>query len=154
MKEFLSQRGVAFREQDVSRDRGAAETLFQRTGQMAVPVIEVDGELIVGFNRARLEQILTKQERVSLGVAVTDARKMAATLGTGIAVGAYIGRVRPDSPAALMGLAKGDIILEINSQRIASADDLERVVSSLSRGSQVSVLFVRAGRESRAQGTL
>ncbi len=121
---------------------------------MAVPVIEVDGELIVGFDRPRLEQALARGERVSLGIAVTDARKMAATLGTGIAVGAYIGRVRPDSPAARMGLAKGDIILEMNSQRITSADELERAVSSLSRGSQVSVLFVRAGRESRTQGTL
>jgi serine protease DegQ len=121
---------------------------------MAVPVIEVDGELMVGFNRARLEQLLARQERVSLGVAVTDARRMAATLGTGIAVGAYIGRVRPDSPAARMGLIKGDIILEVNSQRITSAGDLEGVVKGLSPGSPVAVLFVRGGRESRVQGTL
>ena len=39
-------------------DREAREELVRRTGQMAVPVILVDDEVIVGFDRARLEHLL------------------------------------------------------------------------------------------------
>jgi glutaredoxin len=43
---------------NVMEDREAREELVRRTGQMAVPVILVDDEVIVGFDRARLEYLL------------------------------------------------------------------------------------------------
>jgi len=43
---------------NVMEDREAQEELVRRTGQMAVPVILVDDEVIVGFDRARLEYLL------------------------------------------------------------------------------------------------
>ena len=43
---------------NVTEDREAREELVRRTGQMAVPVILVDDEVIVGFDRARLERLL------------------------------------------------------------------------------------------------
>lgn len=43
---------------NVMEDREAREELVRRTGQMAVPVILVDDEVIVGFDRARLEHLL------------------------------------------------------------------------------------------------
>lgn len=57
-KRFLAEHGVDFREVDVSIDEAAAIELVRRTGQYGVPVIDVGGALVVGFNRSRLEQLL------------------------------------------------------------------------------------------------
>jgi glutaredoxin 3 len=58
VKHFLSERGVKFTERDVSVDRAAATEMIQKTGQRGVPVITIDGQVVVGFDRARLEQLL------------------------------------------------------------------------------------------------
>lgn len=57
MKEFLHQQGVAFVERDVSTDEQAFDEVM-RLGFAATPVTVIDGEAVVGFNRARLEQLL------------------------------------------------------------------------------------------------
>ena len=57
MKEFLHQKGVEFTEKDVSADERALEELMAM-GYSATPVTVIDGEAVVGFNRARLEQLL------------------------------------------------------------------------------------------------
>lgn len=56
-KEFLSSKGVEFEERDVSRDESALEEL-QKRGLMTTPVILVDGEPVVGFDRERLARLL------------------------------------------------------------------------------------------------
>jgi glutaredoxin 3 len=57
-KEFLSSRGVEFTAKNVAEDAAAREELIAKTGRMAVPVITVDDEVIVGFNRGRLQRLL------------------------------------------------------------------------------------------------
>ncbi len=57
-KAYLRERKVAFREVDVSRDRAAARDLVRRTGQIGVPVIEIGGKPIVGFDRAQIDRLL------------------------------------------------------------------------------------------------
>jgi glutaredoxin-like YruB-family protein len=57
-KTYLSGRGVPFRDVDVSRDPAAARDLVRRTGQMGVPVIEIDGRSIVGFDQALIDSAL------------------------------------------------------------------------------------------------
>jgi glutaredoxin 3 len=57
-KTYLRGRGVPFRDVDVSRDPAAARDLVRRTGQMGVPVIEIDGRSIVGFDQARIDAAL------------------------------------------------------------------------------------------------
>jgi len=57
-KTYLRTRGVQFREVDVSRDPAAARDLVRRTGQMGVPVIEIDGRSIVGFDQSRIDAML------------------------------------------------------------------------------------------------
>ncbi len=57
-KAYLRSRGVPFREVDVSRDPAAARDLVRRTGQMGVPVIEIDGRPIVGFDQAQIDRLL------------------------------------------------------------------------------------------------
>ena len=57
-KSYLRSRGVKFREVDVARDQAAARDLMRRTGQMGVPVVEIDGKPIVGFDQARIDSLL------------------------------------------------------------------------------------------------
>ncbi len=143
VKEFLSQKGIAFKERDITRDESAARELGDRTGRMAVPVIVIDGQTIIGFDRARLEQALGQvpRERPSFGAAVADAGKISPG-----AAGADIGKVRPGSAAERLGLAPGDIITQLNMQPVASADDLQYALSKLERGSRFSIVFRRAMR--------
>jgi glutaredoxin 3 len=60
-KEFLSQHGIAFEERHVSSDEAALEEL-QRRGLMTTPVTLVDGEEVVGFDRARLAKMFGLKE--------------------------------------------------------------------------------------------
>jgi glutaredoxin len=57
VKEFLHQKGVSFVEKDVSADEQALEELM-KMGFSATPVTIIDGEAVVGFNKAKLEQLL------------------------------------------------------------------------------------------------
>lgn len=57
-KNYLRQRGVPFKDIDVSRDTAAARDMVRRSGQQGVPVIEVGGKIIVGFDRPKLDRML------------------------------------------------------------------------------------------------
>jgi glutaredoxin 3 len=157
VKEFLSQKGVGFEERDVSRNPSAAQELVRNTGQMGVPVTVIDRQAVVGFDRARLEQLLAQQPaagRPSFGVSIADASKVTAKKGAGITLGAYIGKVRPGSVAQRIGLAPGDIITELNLQRIANAGDLERTLASLNKGNRFSMVFLRGNKTMSTEGVL
>jgi len=60
-KEFLSQQGIEFEERDVSQDEAALIELQQR-GLMTTPVTLIDGEAVVGFDRAKLVKLLGLDE--------------------------------------------------------------------------------------------
>lgn len=57
-KEFFKEKNVDYKEVDVSADQKAAEEMIHKSGQMGVPVIDVEGEIIIGFDQARLSQAL------------------------------------------------------------------------------------------------
>ncbi len=57
MKEFLSQRGVPFTEKDVDEDDAAMEELT-KLNFFTTPVTLIDGEVVVGFDRKKLEALL------------------------------------------------------------------------------------------------
>ena len=57
-KEFLSSHGIEFTAKNVAEDTAARDELLTRTGRMAVPVIAVDDEVVVGFDRGRLQRLL------------------------------------------------------------------------------------------------
>ncbi len=58
-KEYFSQKGISYLEHNVAKDRDKAKEMVQKSGQMGVPVITVDGEVIVGFNQSRLDKLLS-----------------------------------------------------------------------------------------------
>ncbi len=57
VKEYLTDKGVSFTEKNVSVDAAARKELMKK-GIMAVPVVEIDGETVVGFDRDRIEDLL------------------------------------------------------------------------------------------------
>ena len=58
MKEYLSQKNVAYTEYDVAQDTDKAREMVEKSKQMGVPVVMVDDDIIVGFNQAELEKLL------------------------------------------------------------------------------------------------
>lgn len=57
-KRYLDQLGVKYEDKDVEQDPANATAAIQKSGQMGVPVIDVDGTIIVGFDRPRLDEAL------------------------------------------------------------------------------------------------
>jgi glutaredoxin 3 len=60
VKEFLHQKGIAYTDKDISKDESAFNELVDK-GFSATPVTIIDGEAVVGFNRAKLEQLFTPE---------------------------------------------------------------------------------------------
>jgi len=58
-KDYLSRKGVPFVEHNVAQDRDAAKEMIKKSGQMGVPVISIDGEVVVGFNQILLDRLLS-----------------------------------------------------------------------------------------------
>jgi len=59
-KKYFNDNNVAFEDIDVSRDRAKAQEMIEKSGQMGVPVIDIDGEILVGFQPTVFEQLLKK----------------------------------------------------------------------------------------------
>ncbi|HRK90929.1 MAG TPA: glutaredoxin domain-containing protein [Anaerolineales bacterium] len=57
-KKYFREKGVKFTDIDVSRDQSAARDMVRRSGQMGVPVIDIGGKIIVGFDRPRINALL------------------------------------------------------------------------------------------------
>ncbi|MGY4707898.1 glutaredoxin family protein [Candidatus Bipolaricaulota sp. J31] len=58
VKQYLEERGIAYTEIDVSQDQEAAMEMVRKSGQMGVPVVEIDGEIVIGFDKERLDHLL------------------------------------------------------------------------------------------------
>jgi glutaredoxin 3 len=59
-KDFLRKKQVPFEEYDVSRDRRKADEMVRKSGQMGVPVLDVNGRILVGFRPAEIESALKR----------------------------------------------------------------------------------------------
>ena len=62
LKEFLKQKNIEFEDIDVSKDQKALEEMIKKSGQMGVPVIDIDGQIIVGFDKEKICKILNIKE--------------------------------------------------------------------------------------------
>lgn len=58
VKQFLKENNIIFQELDVSINESAGQEMIQKSGQMGVPVLDIDGEIIVGFDRDRIKSAL------------------------------------------------------------------------------------------------
>lgn len=57
-KEYFSKNGVSYTELNVAEDDKAREDMVQKSGQMGVPVIDIGGEIFVGFNQREIERAI------------------------------------------------------------------------------------------------
>ena len=57
-KEFFKKNNLTFTEYDVSSDQEKRTEMIERSGQMGVPVIYIDDEMMVGFNEPKLKELL------------------------------------------------------------------------------------------------
>ena len=127
--------------------------MVRRSGQRGVPVIVMDDQIVVGFNKARLEQLLASRAkapttagapaRPSLGAQVADAATISLRQGRPALAGAYVGGVRAGSPGDRAGLRSGDIILGIDDHPIRIADDVSRVLAALPNGATPTLTIMR-----------
>ena len=59
-KAYFRERRIPFTDYDVARDQRKAEEMVRKSGQMGVPVIDVHGKIIVGFNQSEIERALKR----------------------------------------------------------------------------------------------
>ena len=58
LKKFLEEKKIEYQEIDISEDEEAGQEMIEKTGQMGVPVIEIDDQVIVGFDRDKIMEAL------------------------------------------------------------------------------------------------
>jgi len=58
-KDYLSKKGISYIEHNVAQDKDKTREMIQKSGQMGVPVIIIDGEVVVGFNQTVLDKLLS-----------------------------------------------------------------------------------------------
>ncbi len=117
-------------------------------------MITIDDQVVVGFDRARLEHLLANSgngQRPYFGLQIADASKVAQKLGLVPVFGAFVGKVAPSSLGKKAGLRQGNIITEVNFRPIHNADDLENVLSALTVGSRAVIVFLRGQRTFKSE---
>ena len=62
LKQFLKEHNIKFEDIDVSQDKEAAEEMIRESGQMGVPVADIDGQFIVGFDKEKICKLLQIKE--------------------------------------------------------------------------------------------
>lgn len=56
--EYLNSKKIEFKEIDVSKDEKELEKMVAISGQMGVPVIDIDGNIVIGFDRQKVDELL------------------------------------------------------------------------------------------------
>ncbi len=59
-KDYLSRKGIPYTDINVAEDREKAKEMIQKSGQMGVPVITINNEVVVGFNQTLLDKLLSQ----------------------------------------------------------------------------------------------
>ena len=58
VKQFLKDNNIIYQDLDVATNQPAAEEMIQKSGQMGVPVLDIDGNIIVGFDKEKIKTAL------------------------------------------------------------------------------------------------
>ena len=58
LKEFLKEKGFEFEDINVAQDAQAREEMIHKSGQMGVPVVDIDGEIVIGFDKGKISKLL------------------------------------------------------------------------------------------------
>ncbi len=58
VKDFLNEKNVKFEDRDVDKVKGAAEEAFKKSGQAGIPVTDIDGSIVTGYDVGALKKLL------------------------------------------------------------------------------------------------
>ncbi len=58
LKGYLKKNGIDFEDIDISKDEKQLQKMIKDSGQMAVPVVDIDGEVIIGFDKQKIDALL------------------------------------------------------------------------------------------------
>jgi S1-C subfamily serine protease len=113
-----------------------------RSGQTGVPVTVAGPDVIVGFDRARLNELAKRWKAAAsapprLGLAARDASEG----------GAEVGRVNPGQPAERAGVRPGDVIKAVNGDSVRGVEELDRMVGGLPPETAYSLTVSRSGQD-------
>jgi S1-C subfamily serine protease len=146
---------------DVSRDQAAAQEMVDLTGQMGVPVIVIGKEVIVGFDRQRIQELIAAGAasgpapgglpKVRFGLKIADAQKMTPQSGALVISGAVIGDITPGFTGERAGLKSGDVVTQINSQPISGAADMQLALAGVKSGDIITIMFLRGGETRKSE---
>jgi glutaredoxin-like YruB-family protein len=155
-KAYLKQNGVPFVDIDVAKDYNAAMEMVRISGQQGVPVTVADGEVILGFDQAKLARLAAKfsaPKRPPLGILAADAEDYLAKhpekaekvpAGT---KGVYIGKIRPKTVAERAGLEPGDVLTSFAGKRVRNMAALDQMVETLKPGDKATAKYLRDGED-------
>lgn len=161
-KRWFKEHGVVYTEHDVTRDPARAAEMQRLTGQSAVPVIRVGGQVMVGYDPLQLARLIpfdpeaggttgpTAGERVSLGMAAQSLTpEKAVEVGLPAAFGVVVGPVRPGGAAEAAGIREGDVLIGVGGYTLQDLAQLQRVVALKRPGGSLALRVWRdgAGRE-------
>jgi glutaredoxin len=157
-KRWLNDHHVAYTEYDVSRDPVRATEMYRLTGQGAVPVIRVGGQVMVGFDPLQLAKLLpdagngnggsAPAEKMSLGMAAQSlTQEKADELGLPAPFGVVVGPVHKGGPADNAGLREGDVLVGIGSYTLQNLSQLQSVVAARRPGDSIKLRVWRDGKE-------
>jgi len=62
LMEFLKEKGIEFEEIDVSKDEKARDEMIKKSGRLEAPIIEIDGQIVVGFDKEKICKLLNIKE--------------------------------------------------------------------------------------------
>lgn len=62
LKEYLRDKKIDFTEKDLTKDEDAQKWVLDHTGQLAVPVSDIDGDVVIGFDRPKIEALLRQKK--------------------------------------------------------------------------------------------
>ncbi|GAG24486.1 unnamed protein product [marine sediment metagenome] len=62
LKQFLKKHNIRFEDIDVSQNKVALDEMIEKSGQMEVPVVDIDGQFIVGFDKEKINKLLKIKE--------------------------------------------------------------------------------------------
>ena len=64
LKNFLKEHNIKFEDIDVSQNEAAKKEMIEKSGQMGVPVVEINGEIVIGFDQKKIKQLLKIADQV------------------------------------------------------------------------------------------
>ena len=76
-KDYFAENNITYTEYNVAEDAAKRAEMMEKTGQMGVPVIEINNEIVIGFNEAKIKELLASDAKVIAMNADTDSGDMA-----------------------------------------------------------------------------